>query len=160
MTVVRTIPRKSRLSTLIDKAGGLSVGVARRQAAANLDGLRDRGQAIIDARITALCDLTPPATAQDALARRVEAYRLSGEIIDAAGMFDMTPLCQAARGLCDYLDAYEEGHGPLDWRVVTVHAQSMRLLTSLPPDADDQRAAVLEHLSKVLQHKLGPKAAD
>lgn len=155
MTVVRTIPRKSRLSTLIDKAGGLSVGVARRQAGENLDALRERGQAIIDDRIVALGALPPPATAQDVLPTRIAAYRLSSEVIDAAGMFEMHDLCAAASGLCDYLDAHDEG-ATVDWRVVTVHARSMRLLTTLTAEAANERAAVMHHLRQVLEHKLGP----
>ena len=158
MTVVRTIPRKSRLSSLIDTSGGVSVGVARRQANANLEAMKERSQALISERLTALAALVEPATPQDILPARAEAYRLSSEIIDAAGMFDMGSLCQAARGLCDYLDAHD-GQGRMDWRVVTVHAHSMRLLTSLPDAAEPQRSAVLEHLAKVLQHKLGPNAA-
>ncbi|MBX3476034.1 MAG: chemotaxis protein CheE [Brevundimonas sp.] len=154
MTVVRTIARKSRLSTMIDQAGGISVGVAKRQAQANLEGMKDRGLAIIAERIDSLNALPAPQTAEDALPARIEAYRLSSEVIDASGMFDMQDLCAAAKGLCDLLDAAGED-GDMDWRIVTVHAQSMRLLMSLPAEATAQRKAVTEHLNQVLVHKLG-----
>lgn len=158
MSVVRTIPRKSRLSTLIDKAGGLSVGTARRQAQANLDVMKPRALEIIGERVEALTALAEPATPQDVLPARIEAYRLSGEIIDAAGMFEMRDLCAAAKGLCDLLDAAGEA-GRFDWRIVTVHAQSLRLLMSLPDDAMAEREAVTEHLRQVLTHKLGGHSA-
>lgn len=154
MSVVRTIPRKSRLSTLIDQAGGLSIGVAKRQAAANLHVMKPRALEIIGERVAALTALSPPATPSDVLPARIEAYRLSGEIIDAAGMFEMRDLCAAAKGLCDLLDAAGE-EGRFDWRIVTVHAQSLRLLMSLPDDAKAEREAVTEHLRQVLTHKLG-----
>lgn len=158
MSVVRTIPRKSRLSALIDKAGGLSVGVARRQAQANLEVMKPRALKIIGERVDALAVLPRPATPQDALPARMDAYRLSNEVIDAAGMFEMRDICTAAKGLCDLLDAAGED-GPFDWRIVTVHAQSLRLLMTLPDDAAAERAAVTEHLRQVLTHKLGGHSA-
>ena len=158
MSVVRTIPRKSRLSTLIDKAGGVSIGAARRQAQANLDVMRPRALEIIGERVEALTGLAEPSTPQDVLPARIEAYRLSGEIIDAAGMLEMRDLCAAAKGLCDLLDAASEDR-KFDWRIVTVHARSLRLLMSLPDDAVAERKAVTEHLRQVLTHKLGGHAA-
>lgn len=154
MSVVRTIPRKSRLSTLVDQAGGLSVGMAKRRAQANLDILKPRALEIIGARVEALANLAEPVTPAEALPARIDAYRLSSEIIDAAGMFEMRDLCAAAKGLCDILDATGQD-GVLDWRIVTVHAQSMRLLMSLADDAAAERAAVTDHLRKVLAHRLG-----
>jgi hypothetical protein len=154
MSVVRTIPRKSRLSTLVDQAGGISVGVAKRRAQANLDVMKPRALEIIGARVEALANMVEPATPQEVLPAHIDAYRLSSEIIDAAGMFEMRDLCAAAKGLCDILDAVGRD-GRLDWRIVTVHAQSMRLLMSLPDDAAEERAAVTDHLRKVLTHRLG-----
>lgn len=154
MSVVRTIPRKSRLSALIDQAGGLSIGMAKRRAQANLDVLKPRALEIIGARVEALANLDEPATPAAALPARIDAYRLSSEIIDAAGMFAMRDLCAAAKGLCDILDAADEG-ARLDWRIVTVHAQSMRLLMTLADDATTEREAVTGHLRKVLAHILG-----
>ena len=158
MSVVRTIPRKSRLSTLINQAGGLSIGVAKRQAQANLGVMMPRALEIIRERIEALSALPAPAGPAEALPARIDAYRLSSEIIDAAGMFEMRDLCTAAKGLCDLLDAAGED-GRFDWRIVTVHAQSLRLLTSLPPEATAERSAVVEHLRQVLAHKLGGQSA-
>ena len=51
MTVVLWKPRTSRLSTIIDAPGGLSVGVALAQARANLDGMMAEAQAIVAERI-------------------------------------------------------------------------------------------------------------
>lgn len=158
MSVVRTIPRKSRLSTLIDKAGGLSVGVAKRAAQANLEVMKPRALAIIGERVDALSALPEPKAPEDVLPARIDAYRISSQIIDAAGMFEMRDLCAAAKGLCDLLDAAGEG-GRFDWRIVTVHAQSLRLLMTLPDEATAERTAVIEHLRQVLTHKLGGHSA-
>lgn len=158
MSAVRTIPRKSRLSALIDKAGGLSVGTARRQAEANLDLMKPRALAIIGERVEALNALSAPKADDEVLPARISAYRLSSEVIDAAGMFEMRDVCAAAKGLCDLLDAAGEA-GPFDWRIVTVHAQSLRLLTTLPDDAKAEREAVTHHLRQVLTHKLGGHSA-
>lgn len=155
MTVIRTIPRKSRLSSLIDKPGGVSVGVARRQAQSNLDVMKPRAMALILERIEGLAAVPEPQRPDDALPARVDAYRLASEIIDAAGMFEMSDLCDAARGLCDLLDAAPEADDPFDWRVVDVHARSLKLLTTLAADATEERSAILEHLSRVVEHKLG-----
>ena len=62
MTVVRTIPRKSRLSSLIDTSGGVSVGVARRQANANLEAMKERSQALISERLTGMLSQTLPGS--------------------------------------------------------------------------------------------------
>lgn len=158
MSVVRTIPRKSRLSTLINQAGGLSIGVAKRQAAANLAVMKPRALEIIGERVNALAALPEPATPADVLPLRIDAYRISSEVIDAAGMFEMRDLCAAAKGLCDLLDA-AGAEGRFDWRIVTVHAQSLRLLMTLPDEATAERAAVSEHLRQVLTYKLGGHSA-
>ncbi|OYW89799.1 MAG: chemotaxis protein CheE, partial [Caulobacterales bacterium 32-67-6] len=58
MTVITHVQRKSRLAEMVDRPGGVSVGVALAQAKANLDALKDQAQAIISENIVAL--LAPP----------------------------------------------------------------------------------------------------
>ena len=160
MTVVLWQKRKSRLSTLIDQPGGLSVGKALTQARANLDAMQLESQAIVAARIAELSALKAPAKDDPYAARDLaEAYGLSSAVIDAAGPFELTDLCTAAAGLCDLIDAAPQGR-PFDWRIVTVHAQALQLLLTLPPEAFDARAEVLGSLKQVLAKKLpteGPK---
>jgi len=152
MSVVTWHPRKSRLSTLIDQPGGLSVGLALTQARANLAALQAESQAIVAARIADLVALPAPTadTAQQALA---EAYHLSSAVIDAAGPFERDDLCTAAAGLCDLIDAAPADR-PFDWRIVTVHAQALQLILNLPPEASRERAEVLDNLRLVLEKKI------
>lgn len=156
MVVVRQ-QRKSRLSTMIDAAGGLSVSVAKAQALANLNVMRPRGLDIIKAQIAELAAMTAPSGPDDRAVSR--AYGLSAGIVDAAGPFEMNDLCRAASGLCDLLDAAPEGE-TFDWRIVTVHVQAMQLMLALP-DGDEgeaARAKVLDGLDEMLRVKLQPAA--
>lgn len=154
MSVVLWHPRKSRLSTLIDQPGGLSVGVALTQARANLEVLKAESQAIVAARIAELVALRAPAPdSADPMQVLAQAYHLSSAVIDAAGPFERHDLCTAAAGLCDLIDAAPTDH-PFDWRVVTVHAQALQLILHLPPEADQARAEVLDNLRLVLEKKI------
>ena len=151
MTVVLWKPRTSRLSTIIDAPGGLSVGVALAQARANLDGMMAEAQAIVAERIARLSALRPPGGSLDPILQLNEAYEIGRAVIDAAGPFDRDDLCKAAAGLCDLIDAAEPGK-PFDWRIVTVHAQALQLILSLPPEANAARSEILAN-----QHKMEAK---
>ncbi|WGM31347.1 chemotaxis protein CheE [Brevundimonas sp. NIBR11] len=153
MTVVMWKPRTSRLSTLIDQPGGLSVGTAMAQAKANLDALKAEGQAIVAERIARLAALKPPGPGMDPILQLNEAYELSSAVIDAAGPFDRDDLCKAAAGLCDLIDAAEQGKA-FDWRIVTVHAQALQLILSLPEDAEAARTEILANLHHMVKHKI------
>ena len=156
MTVITHNRRRSRLSTLVDQPGGVSVGVALNQARANLAGLEARSREIIQEQVTALAALPAPVgideTALD------QAYSHASAVIDAAGPFELNDLCAAAANLCDLIDAAPEDR-PFDWRIVTVHAQALRLLLTLPAEAADARAQVLDSLKDVLKAKV-PGAKD
>lgn len=152
MAVITHVQRRSRLSTMIDKAGGISVGAALAQARENLAALEDEARRVVNARIDDLVAL-PSENDDDEGARIERAYRTAAAILDAAGPFAMDDLCQAAAGLCDLLDVAPRDQ-PYDWRIVTVHAQSMRML--LPTgEADAQaRALILDNLRQVRDRRL------
>lgn len=145
--------RKSRLSTLINEPGGLSVGIALTQARSNLQALQTESQTIISARIADLARLEKPAPDHPDLGQMLaEAYRLSSAVIDAASPFERVDLCTAASGLCDLIDAAKPDT-PFDWRIVTVHAQALQLIQALPPEAEEARAEVLANLRLVLEKR-------
>lgn len=154
MTVVTRIPRKSRLSSIIDQPGGVSVGVALKQARENLEGLKGRSQDVIAARIDELSAIPAPSTLEESFQRREQAYACASAVIDAAGPFEMNDICAAAAGLCDLVDAGRADQ-MFDWRIVTVHAQALRLMLTLPAEAEEARRQILENLKQVLRHKLG-----
>lgn len=154
MVVIRQ-QRKSRLSTMIDAAGGISVAIARAQASANLEAIRPRGLELIRGQIDELAAMAAPVGPDERAVSR--AYGLSAGVVDAAGPFEMNDLCRAASGLCDLLDAAPEGE-VFDWRIVTVHVQAMQLMLSLPDGEQGEaaRARVLAGLDDMLRVKLPP----
>lgn len=146
--------RKSRLSSLINEPGGLSVGTALNKARSNLQALQAESQNIISARITDLGRLQEPGDDHpDPNQVLTEAYRLSSAVIDAASPFERSDLCTAASGLCDLIDAARTDR-PFDWRIVTVHAKALQLIHGLPAEADEARAEVLANLRLVLKKRL------
>lgn len=153
MTVITHPRRKSRLATMIDSAGGVSVGVALTRARANIEAMRAQALMVIDAGISALEAMPAPTGPEDTPARLDQAYRAATTLIDAAGPFELFDLCRAAAGLCDLIGATDPDE-VFDWRIVTVHARSLRLLQSLPLEAHEQRDRILLSLSEVIERKL------
>ncbi len=153
MTVITHNRRRSRLSTLIDQPGGVSAGVALAQAKANLAEMEARSRAVIEEQVSALAALTPGATPEETARALDQAYDHSSAVIDAAGPFDLKDLCAAAANLCDLIDAAPEDR-PFDWRIITVHAQALRLLLTLPAEAAEARTQVLASLKDVLKAKV------
>ena len=153
MSVITHPVRKSNLATMIGSAGGISVGTALARARANLETMREQALTVIDASITALETVPAPTGPEDMSVRREQAYREATSLIDAAGPFELFDLCRAAAGLCDLIGALDPEQ-PFDWRIVTVHARSLRLLQTLPPEAAPERAHILESLNEVVQRKL------
>ena len=153
MTVITHPRRKSNLATMIDSAGGVSVGVALAQARANIEAMRAQALIVIDAQISALETIPAPTGPGDNPVRLDQAYRAATALIDAAGPFELPDLCRAAAGLCDLIGAIDP-EDPFDWRIVTVHARSLRLLQTLPPTATEERVRILQSLSDVIERKL------
>ena len=152
MTVITHPRRKSNLARMIDSAGGVSVGAALAQARANVEALRERALTVVEAQISALDAVQPPVGLDDTPARLNQVYCAATELIDAAGPFELLDLCQAAGGLCDLIGAVQPGEA-FDWRIVVVHARSLRLLHSLPAEAVEERARILQSLGEVLERK-------
>ena len=154
MTVITHSRRKSRLSKIIDQAGGFSVGAALTQARANMDALKPRSAAEVADRIAELATLAPtdPTDAEAARAALVRAYHAANGVIDAAGPFGMDDICAVAVGLCDLIDATTPER-PFDWRVLPIYAQSLQLLLAMPEDADARRK-VREGLEQMVDRKL------
>lgn len=153
MTVITHPRRKSNLARMIDSAGGVSVGAALAQARANVEALRGRALAVVEAQIGALEAVPCPLGLDDTPARLDQAYRAATELIDAAGPFELHDLCRAAGGLCDLIGAVDPGEA-FDWRIVLVHARSLRLLHTLPAEAVEERARILQSLGEVIERKL------
>lgn len=157
MTVITHARRKSNLSQMIDKPGGVSIGVALTQARANIEAKRAEAAGVVDAQIAALEAIAAPTSPAELAVRLEEVYHAANAVIDAASPFELDDLCKGAAGLCDVIDAAQPGQ-PFDWRIVTVHARSLRLLQTLPVEEIDARNQVLESLRQILLRKVAPKA--
>ena len=153
-TVITHNRRRSRLSSLIDQPGGISTRIALQQAAENLRPLESQSLAMVEDLIQQLAALPEPQGIEGLAETLNHAYSLSAGIIDAAGPFNREDLCRAATILCDLLDGSPTDQ-PFDWRIITVHAQSFRLLLVLPQEEKAARQQVLDSLKNVLKVKLG-----
>ena len=153
MSVITHAVRKSNLATMIGSPGGITVGTAIARARASLETMREQALRVIDASISALESIPAPTGPEDTSKRREQAYREATSLIDAAGPFELFDLCRAASGLCDLIGVLDPEQ-PFDWRIVTVHARSLRLLQTLAPEATRERAHILDSLSEVVKRKL------
>lgn len=153
MTLITHARRKSNLARMIDSAGGVSVGVALARARANIEAKRAEALTVVESEIAALEAVPAPTGPDDTPARLDQAYRAATAVIDAAGPFELSDLCRAASGLCDLIGAARPGEA-FDWRIVTVHALSLRLLQSLSLEAAEERARVLHDLGRMVERKL------
>lgn len=154
MTVITHARQKSRLSTLIDSAGGVSVGVALSRARANVGALRSRAVEEVAGHIRALGELptpTSPDLTRDALP---QVYQYASHIVDAAAPFEMNEICAAALSLCEAADR-AAGEAQPDWRVIEVHIKSLRLLNALPPEAAAERGEITAQLKALVARKFG-----
>ena len=152
MTVITHARRKSRLAKLIDSAGGVSVGVALDQARANIAGLRERGLQEVGRRIEELAAIPLPGAPGPAEGVLQQVYRAAGDIVDAAAPFGLEEICAVAISLCDVVDRMSDSPSP-DWRVVEVHAGSLRLLNALPPEAEAERGQIIDQLAEMVARK-------
>lgn len=156
MTVITHARVRSNLSKMIDSPGGVSVGVALAQARANIEDRRAEAMAVVEVQVAALEAVVPPANLEDQALQLNEAYRAANAVIDAASPFELLDLCSVASGLCDLIDGARPDQ-TFDWRIVTVHARSLRLLQTLPLEETEARTTVLDSLRMVADRKL-PKA--
>lgn len=150
MSVVTWVRKKSRLASLINASGGVSVGVALRQAETNLAPMREQGMTVINDRLKEMTAIRHEDGPGDARVERV--YRASSAILDAASPFEIPHVSKAAHNLCEIADNHRKGQ-PFDWRVVDVHVGAMTLLMSLPADATAARDQVLAGLYQVAEKK-------
>lgn len=155
MTVITHNRRPSRLAQMIDKPGGISVGLALSQAQANIEELRSPSLEAVAGMIKTLLDIEAPTSLEANIDRLLEVYRGSNGIIDVASPFGLNALCEAASNLCNLVDAAPAGE-LFDWRIVTVHAQAMRMLLRMPENDQVARQTVLAGLQKVQDRKAPP----
>ena len=154
MTVITHARRKSRLANMIDSAGGIAVGVALTRARENIGKLRGKALEEVTRHIGELAALQQPTTADEKEESLRRVYQSANHLIDAASPFGLEEICAVATSLCDMVDR-ATGEADFDWRILSVHIQSLQLLNTLPEDATEQREAVIAHLSQMVAKKFG-----
>lgn len=154
MSVITHARKKSRLAKMIDSAGGIAVGVALTRARDNIGKLRGKALEEVSRHIGELVALQQPTTEdeKDESLRRI--YQSANHLIDAASPFGMDRICTVATSLCDMVDRAAIEHS-FDWRILSVHIQSLQLLHALPADATEQRDAVVSQLAAMVAKKFG-----
>ena len=154
MTVITHARRKSRLARMIDSPGGISVGVALTRARDNIDKLRGKALEEVTRHIGELAALQQPSTLDEKAESLRRIYQSANHVIDAASPFGLEELCAVAVSLCDMVDR-AAGETGFDWRILSVHIQSLQLLNTLPAEAVEQRAAVTAQLAAMVAKKFG-----
>jgi len=139
---------------MIDSAGGIAVSVAVARARDNLSQLHGKALTEVTRHIGDLAALQQPTTdgARAELLRRI--YESGNHVIDAASPFGLDEICAVATSLCDMVDR-AAGEAAFDWRILSVHIQSLQLLNTLPSEAMDERKAVLAQLTSMVAKKFG-----
>ncbi|MBS0410475.1 MAG: hypothetical protein JSR86_11215 [Proteobacteria bacterium] len=146
---VRKYRTRSRLSRLALTGKGVSVRECLQKAAVAVGEMREPCLAEIDRCLAALeADFGARAVGRGSRDLD-EAYRLSGNIIDAAFAFPAWNLDVAGRALCDLVDGFEEA-GATDWPAFDVHVQALRLLRTAGDSLTAaDRASIIDGLKAV-----------
>ena len=154
MTVITHSRRKSRLATMIDSAGGVTVGVALTRARDNIDKLRGKALKEVTRHIGELAALQQPSTLDEKAESLRRIYQSANHVIDAASPFGLEEICAVAVSLCDMVDR-AAAEDTFDWRILQVHIQSLQLLNTLPAEAVEERTAVTAQLAAMVARKFG-----
>lgn len=154
MTVITHSRRKSRLAGMIDGAGGVAVGVALTRARDNISKLRGKATQEVSRHIAELAALQQPTTPDEKTETLRRIYQSGNHIIDAASPFGLEEIFAVASSLCDMVDRAAGEHG-FDWRILSVHIQSLQVLNTLPAEAVEQREAVSAQLASMVAKKFG-----
>lgn len=153
MSSVRTSFPRTRLSQLVERAGGIGRDLAVEGAMASVELLRGEGEETI-ARMMSAIDTALTSTRKGKLQpeRLTEILQYADQIVTLAGTFGYEPLAKVMRSLCDVADGLNRA-GLLDAAPIAVHVQSMHLLAPGGPTlSPEQIDTVLAELSKILTH--------
>lgn len=146
---VRKYRARSRLSRLALGGKGRSVRECLQNAAVAVGEMREPCLAEIDRCLGILESEFGTGAAGRASRDLDEAYRLTGNIIDAAFALPGWNLDIAGRALCDLVDGFEDA-GATDWPAFDVHVQALRLLRTAGDGLSAKdRAVIIDGLKAV-----------
>jgi hypothetical protein len=145
---------KTRLSEMVQRAGGVSREDAVEGAMQQMESLRGESDDVIEATITALESVGQSAQQRRKCSREqmFEILQHGDQLVTLAGTFGYGSLGIASRSLCDMTDGMLRA-GSDDVAPILVHVQAIRMMAprsaALPPEAVDK---VLAELTRVLTH--------
>ena len=148
--VVRHIPVKNRLASLIRTPGGKKLKDALADAERNLETVRADCVNQVDHLLSEIQRLAGGGGDPD-LAARERIYDLANQILGLAGTFGMASLGRAAFSLCELIDCTLDGGGCPRGEVL-VHVESLQLLRYPARLGAAGEAAVLDGLTKIIRH--------
>jgi hypothetical protein len=151
MPVLTYFP-KTRLSTLIDRFGGVSRDDAVDGAMKQLESMRAESDAVIERSISQVETLIPPAVKEGKFTPESmrEVLRLCDQIVTLAGTFGYANLDTASKSLCDVADGLLRSDR-YDVSPIRVHVQALRMLAPLsPPLSALEVETILSELGKII----------
>jgi hypothetical protein len=140
------------LTKQIKAPGGIGVSMAIMRANKAVEGMRGRLLETADGHIAeveaamAAVDGAPPTLQR--------LYDAADQLVAIAGACDLPGVVDAALGLCDLADWFQQ-RGQIDKRALEVHVAAFRLLRATNEPAAS--GPVLEGLKKVRERYLGPQ---
>lgn len=148
MIVIRRNP-VNRLAALIRKPGGISVAEALQAAQDNLKSVESECLNAMDEKLAQIADLVARCKDSPSEKDLQTLYGLGNDVLEVAGVFDMTPLSEAAFSLCDLIDRFKT-YGRFSYPALMVHLQALQALRVMEGDSDPAAKSMLDGLRKVV----------
>jgi hypothetical protein len=148
MSAVMWVTQKSRLSRLIDDAGGMTVGTALAEADTLTQSMREAAlQAVVEGLgdLEGLVGAGPEEGEETRWLERI--YGLAYGLLELAGPFGLEDMCAAAYSLCALADG-QRRQRRLNAEPIRLHVAALRLLTR-DGESDETRKEVLAGLAHI-----------
>ena len=145
-----------RLSSLVNKPGGITLSEAVTAAEANLETLRERGVGEITTTLARMQVLGEALKAHATAADQAELYQLSNFLVGVSGVFGFGGLGEVGFSLCSLLDRLRMS-GSWSMPSVQIHLDSLRLAHAGNLQ-EEEMAAIRTALRRVVDRVPAPSA--
>jgi hypothetical protein len=152
VTKVRKFLPENKLSrTLLDPTGML-VGQAVKNAAKNVEKVRDDYIEPLRQKMDELVRVGLAVMQSRSAEEASELYRLAREVMSDSGMLGLKAVSRAGHSLCELMSAGERH--PHQWTGVAVHVEAMSVLRRDLQGSGPNVAAMLDGLEKISRFAL------
>jgi hypothetical protein len=139
---------ENRLAKTLVSSGGVSREEALRSAAMAVEAVREPTIAEIDAQLAKIYLLSETLRAGRDDQALGDMYIASNRIIGLGGIFGFDELGKAAYSLCELVSRFQ-ANDRVDWPLIAVHVDGLKLLRNPDEHPAEQRRDVLEGLNRV-----------